>query len=114
MLVTTLDKLGSLADFIKVVLAARPLRDDLQAQLPDILSTLSAQSLTNSDNAAVIKNTVEGMAGKLQLAPVRQIIMDSRDVLTELTGKIELLRAYKNLHDALHNVKMQFRSLDTS
>lgn len=114
MLVTTLDKLGSLADFIKAVLAARPERDDLQAQLPEILSTLSAQSLTNSDNAAAIKNTVEGVASKMQLAPVRRIIMDSRDVLTELTGKIELLRAYKNLHDALHTVKMQFRSLDTS
>ncbi len=114
MLVTTLDKLGSLADFIKAVLAARPQRDDLQAKLPEILSTLSAQSLTNSDNAAAIKNTVESVASKMQLAPVRRIIMDSRDVLTELTGKIELLRAYKNLHDALHTVKMQFRSLDTS
>lgn len=114
MLVTTLDKLGSLADFIKAVLAARPEREDLQAQLPEILSTLSAQSLTNSDNAAAIKNTVEGVASKMDLAPVRRIIMDSRGVLTELTGKIELLRAYKNLHDALHNVKMQFRTLDRS
>ena len=78
LLVTTLDKLGTLADFIKYVMEARPNCDDLQAHLPDILSSLSAQSLPNSDNAAAIKNTVEGVAGKMQLVPVRWVIMRSR------------------------------------
>jgi hypothetical protein len=110
-LVTTLELEGLLATFLDHLSNAR---EDLAPRLADIRASLDVKTASTSDQTAAIKSSVAGVAGKLQLAPVREVMKRSQGVLTELTSGIELLRAYKSLHDVLHTAKMQFRSLESS
>ena len=110
-LLTTLEREGLIASFLDHLITAR---EDLKTQLIDARSALDVKVSTTSDQTAVITSSVENVASKLQLAPVRDLVAQSRGVLAELTAKIDLLRTYKALHDALHTAKMQFRSLETS
>ena len=110
-LITRLDQDGLLAFFVDHLIVARA---DLQTQLTEIRTAMGTKVTSSSDQVEAIKTGVEGVANKLQLAPVRQIVKQSQVVLVELTAKFELLRAYKSLHDALHNAKMNFRRLESS
>lgn len=110
-LLTTLEREGLLPVFLDHLSNAR---EDLTPKLADIRTSLDVKTTSISDQAAAIKSSVAGVAGKLQLAPVHAVMKRSQGVLTELTASIELLRTYKSLHDVLHTAKMQFRSLETS
>lgn len=110
-LLSALDSERLLAGFLDHLITAR---EDLKPQIIEIRAALDVQASTTKDQTAAITNSVENVAEKLQLTPVREIVLQSRGVLTELTAKIDLLRTYKALHDALHTAKMQFRSLETA
>lgn len=101
-LLKALESEGRTAKFLDELILER---EDLKPKLTEFRDAL---------NVAAIKSGVENVASKMEMASVHSIVEQSRDVLTELTAKIDLLRTYKALHDALHTAKMQFRSLESA
>ena len=112
-LIDKLQEVRMIVPFLDMVLEVRAAKSGIEA-IRAIRDSLNTATLSTSDQTAAITSGVEGMAGKMGLEPVHQMVMRSQGVLTELTAKIELLRAYKDLHDALHTAKLQFRSLEIS
>lgn len=89
-------------------------RAHLQEQLSDLRAALDIKTTSTQDQTDAISSGVASVANKLQFPAVRAIVSQSKTVLTELAAKITLLGAYKNLHDELHDARMQFRRLQTT
>ncbi|MDB6005968.1 MAG: hypothetical protein JWR15_2955 [Prosthecobacter sp.] len=112
-LLEALEEIGLTAAFLDVVIAARGGKDGIQA-VRDMRAAMGPVTQTVSQQVGAVRLGVEGVSGKMDVASVRKIVVDSQAVLGNLAEQITLLRCYKSIHDALHTANMQFRSLENA
>jgi hypothetical protein len=113
-LIAKLEELGTTISLIDAVLGARPDRADLQKQLTAIKTALASPIVPTAGQVDDVRKGISEVGNRLTDAAMRQTVVDLEDILHKLADEIALLRTYKSLHDCLHNLQMQLRSLATA
>lgn len=105
-LLPKLAQLGLLAILLDRVAQERA---HLQESLNELRQLAGIKSTSTEDRTQAITTGVASVANKLQFPAVRAIVSQSRGLLAEIAARISLLGHYKNLHDELHDARMNFR-----
>ena len=83
----------------------------IQTTLTAIRGTLTTSIIAAGSQAEEVRKGITEVSTRLGDAAMRQAVMGLGDILRKLAEEIALLRAYKSLHDCLHNLQMQLRGL---
>jgi hypothetical protein len=99
-------KRGITALFLRVVLEARPTREDLREAIarhyPEALETQPRFE----EQARSLAAGVETLQTQLTTPAVRAVVTQSRDKLEQLIEDADILANYKALHDSLHVIQL--------
>lgn len=114
LLIERSDREGIVVNLIDAVLTARPNRNDVKTTLGEIRCSLTDNTANPRDQVAKVSLGVAKVLGQLENPAIRKLVQSSEEVLQKLARDINSLRAYKNLHDSLHIVQLQLRTLITA
>ncbi len=105
-LVISLTDRGLLAIFLEKVIAARPSRADIQAEIPVMAQQIATNLTSSQEQVTQVKEAL------ISVSP-GEISSEDRSYLSELRHELDLMETYKGLHDCLHRAQMHLSPLET-
>jgi hypothetical protein len=113
-LLEALERRGTTVIFLRAVRRARPHKQDLI----DLIEELCPQSMKDAPSAKAPIGTVitalQTLKDRLAEPDVAGPLRSSRDKLDDLVDGFERLRAYKTLHDGLHQIQLPIYTIDVN
>jgi hypothetical protein len=111
-LLEALERRGTIVIFLRAVRRARPHKQDLI----DLIGELCPQSMKDASSAKAPIGTVitalQTLKDRVAEPDVAGPLRSSRDKLDELADGFERLKAYKTLHDGLHQIQLPLYTID--
>jgi len=103
---------GLIGDFIDVVIAARPRKQEIQTEFPEMLKALNFQPQSTAETTKELDKHLKEVQRLLDDPTVSVEAQKAKGLLTELADTIAQLQAYKDLHDKLHILQGDTGSLE--
>ena len=98
---------GTVKSFLAMLLEARPSRTDLRAKIVAALPELDAAARETQASVAQVVSSLKETEQGLRNPAVRNAVATSRGTIQAFAEGVDVLAAYKNLHDSLHQIQIR-------